>query len=142
MKKLELSYKTIEELPGVTKEIIRFAEGQKVFALYADMGAGKTTLVKEFCRQLKSNDNFSSPTYSVVNEYKIPDSNDCIYHIDLYRLAGREELRDIGIEEYLSGQDYCFIEWPEIAETLLPVLTVKIHIEVRENIRIVSIFMG
>ncbi len=142
MKELELSITTIEDLPSAAEEILRFTKGRKVFALYAEMGAGKTTLVKELCHQLKSKDNFSSPTYSVVNEYEIPNSNSRIYHIDLFRLKGREELKAIGMEDYLNEQDYCFIEWPELAEDILPEQVVKIHLKVRENIRIVSIFMG
>ena len=106
------------------------------------MGTGKTTLIKEICRQLGSTDNFSSPTYSIVNEYLIGGSNQKIYHIDLYRLKNIEEALAIGIEEYISGDSYCFIEWPGLIEQLLPPNTVKVDIKFENNMREISIFMG
>lgn len=129
----------MEELPALAKSILQFAEDRKVFAFYAQMGAGKTTLIKEICRQLGSTDNFSSPTYSVVNEYS-GVSNSKIFHIDCYRLKNLEEALSIGMEEYLSGDNFCFIEWPELVELLLPADVVKISIRTDENVRNVSIF--
>ncbi len=124
----------------LAQSLLQFAEGNKVFAFYADMGAGKTTLIKELCRQLGSHDNFSSPTYSVVNEYAMPNTATKIYHIDCYRLKNTQEALSIGIEEYLDGQNYCFVEWPEPAEAYLPANVIKISIRTDENIRNVSIF--
>ena len=135
---LEISITTSEQLPVVAKNILQFAEDKKVFAFYAQMGAGKTTLIKEICKQLGSADNFSSPTYSIVNEYEIARGK--IYHIDLYRLQNLDEALNIGIEEYLSGENYCFIEWPELAEQLFADDVVKISISTDGNVRNLSIF--
>lgn len=130
----------IGQLPVVAKEVLQFAADKKVFAFYAAMGAGKTTLIKEICRQLGSVDNFSSPTYSVVNEYTIKQSKKKIFHIDCYRLKNMEEALSVGIEEYLTGEHFCFIEWPELIEPLLPPQAVKICIRTDGNVRNVSIF--
>lgn len=142
MKKNEITFGDIEQLPHVAQRILEFSEGKKVFAFYAEMGAGKTTLIKELCRQLGSHDNFSSPTYSIVNEYRIPSSPaNKIYHMDLYRLNSSEEAFAAGIEEYMSNDDYCFIEWPELIDSFLPHDTIKISIQVSDNVRNVSIFI-
>jgi len=144
VKNLEISISGVEELPVVAKDILRFAGDKKVFAFYAEMGAGKTTLIKEICKQLGSQDNFSSPTYSIVNEYSlqsaIQNHQSQIFHIDCYRLKNFEETLSIGMEEYLSGDNYCFIEWPELVEQLLPDDAVKISIRYDGNVRNLSIF--
>ncbi len=137
---LELSIRGIDQLPAVAKDILRLATGKRVFAFYAEMGAGKTTLIKEICKQLGSHDNFSSPTYSIVNEYSVENSFSKIFHIDCYRLKNLEEALSIGMEEYMNGDEYCFIEWPELVEQLLPDDVVKISIRTDENVRNVSIF--
>ena len=142
MKNLEISIADTAELPKLAKDILQFAGNKKVFAFYAEMGAGKTTLIKEICKQLGSRDNFSSPTYSIVNVYSINESKFEIYHLDLYRLKSSEEAISAGVEEYLSGENYCFIEWPELAERILPAEVVKISIRSDGNIRNVSIFTG
>ena len=138
MKQQEISIADICELPSVASTILQFAKGCKVFTFYADMGAGKTTLIKELCKQLGSHDNFSSPTYSIVNEYTVPTGK--IYHMDCYRLKNAGEALDIGLEDYLNGDNYCFIEWPELIEHFLPADVIKISIRTEGNIRNVSIF--
>lgn len=138
MKAKEISVNSETELPELARSILEFAENRKVFALYAQMGAGKTTLIKELCRQLGSSDNFSSPTYSIANEYQTTDGRK-IYHLDLYRLNNLEEAHSIGIEDYISGNNYCFVEWPELIETLLPVSTIKLEIKADEAIRHISL---
>ncbi len=147
VKNLEISISGVEELPVVAKDILRFAGDKKVFAFYAEMGTGKTTLIKEICKQLGSHDNFSSPTYSIVNEYSVEASNSAfrippskLFHIDCYRLKNFEEALSIGMEEYLSGDNYSFIEWPELVEQLLPDDVVKISIRSDGNVRNLSIF--
>lgn len=138
MKAKEISVNSETELPELARSILEFAENRKVFALYAQMGAGKTTLIKELCRQLGSSDNFSSPTYSIANEYQTTDGRK-IYHLDLYRLNNLEEAHSIGIEDYIGGNNYCFVEWPELIETLLPVSTIKLEIKADEAIRHISL---
>ncbi len=142
MKSLEISISSIEELPQLAERILQFGGESKVFAFYAQMGSGKTTLIKEICRQLGSTDSFSSPTYSIVNEYKATGHgyNGNIYHIDCYRLKDVEEALAIGIEDYTDGRSYCFIEWPELIEAYLPTDVIKISITTDGNIRNVSIF--
>jgi tRNA threonylcarbamoyladenosine biosynthesis protein TsaE len=142
MPNFKITVDTEEQLPVAAKDLLRFADGKKVFAFYAEMGAGKTTFIKALCTELGSHDNFSSPSYSIVNEYLIstnPPSK--IYHIDLYRLNETEEALSIGIEEYLYSGHYCFIEWPALIEAYLPDDVVKIYIECNANVRNVSIFI-
>jgi len=81
------------------------------------LGAGKTTLVKAIVKQLGSNEEVSSPTFGIVNELNILNAK--AFHLDLYRIENSEELQQFGFEEYLHSGDYCFIEWPEIAMTLI-----------------------
>lgn len=140
MKELKLQIADINGLAEVATGILRFCEGRRVFAFYADMGAGKTTLIKELCRQLGSADSFSSPTYSIVNEYR-GTNGQSIYHMDLYRLETPQDAQGIGVGEYLNGTDYCFIEWPNVIKGILPANTVNINIQVDENTRNVTIFM-
>jgi tRNA threonylcarbamoyladenosine biosynthesis protein TsaE len=96
------------------------------------MGAGKTTIIKSICRELGAIDTVTSPTFTLVNEYKTI-SGESIYHIDLYRITKPEEVFDFGIEEYFSSGSYCFIEWPELAETLLPREAAKVIITVGDD---------
>lgn len=142
MKQLEVSIVSVNELPAVAESILKFAEGRRVFAFEGEMGSGKTTLIKELCRKLGSQDSFSSPTYSVVNEYRVEATGEPVYHMDLYRLNKLQEALDIGVQEYLTGEHYCFIEWPELIEELLPAEIVRVCIKTEDNIRNVSIFMG
>ena len=116
MKKIEVPH--IDDLQQAAKDLLEIAGGEKVFVFYGEMGAGKTTFIQHICKELKSEDAVSSPTYALVNEYTLP-SGDSLFHLDLYRLKNLEEAYDIGIEEYLYGGDYCLIEWPQIIEPLL-----------------------
>ena len=132
--------KTLSDWDLVAEEILKHFSGKKIFALYGEMGAGKTTLVKSFCKALGATDEAVSPTFSLVNEYSIkphPKSlsqgegleySDKIFHFDLYRLKSATELLDIGFEEYLSGNHYCFIEWAELAEPFLTDETIHLKI--------------
>lgn len=141
MKALETTYDDINALPALAEQILAIADGRKVFAFYAPMGAGKTTLIKELCRLLGTTDNLSSPTYSIVNEYAIKDKPEKIYHIDLYRLKDMTEALNIGIDDCMDGSNYCFIEWPDVITPLLPVQALKIHIAVDGNTRNMAIFI-
>jgi len=116
------------DLEFVVTEMLALAKHANIFAFYGAMGAGKTTLIKQFCKQLGVRDEVNSPTFSIVNEYVTMD-NDSIYHFDFYRIRTPEEAFDIGYENYFYGQNLCLIEWPEKIEQLLPNNYVKVNIE-------------
>ena len=127
MKQIQVN--TLDELSFAAKQLLKECSGKRIFAFTGEMGSGKTTFIKELCKSLGSKDNFSSPTYSIVNEYNYPKGK--IYHFDLYRLKNSEELHNIGFLDYLDGKSYCFIEWPQMAETFLkgePFIDVKIDV--------------
>lgn len=105
--------------------------GQKILLFYGEMGAGKTTFIKAFCKVLGVEDNVSSPTFSIVNEYAYPEG--IIYHFDCYRLKNQTEALDLGMEEYLYSGNYCLIEWPEKIPDLLPENYLSISIEVQPD---------
>jgi tRNA threonylcarbamoyladenosine biosynthesis protein TsaE len=109
----------IENLHLVAQQILLNTNSNKVIIFNANMGVGKTTLIKELVFQLGVSDLASSPTFSIVNEYEGKDQTK-IYHFDLYRLNSETEAYDMGIEEYLYSNNYCFIEWPEKASNLIP----------------------
>jgi tRNA threonylcarbamoyladenosine biosynthesis protein TsaE len=119
MNKLSFASVTMDVLNHVAHDIIKHLTDSKIILFYGEMGAGKTTLIKEICRQLGVTDTMSSPTFSIVNQYHTSD-NKIIYHFDLYRIKNTEECLDLGMEEYLFSGNYCFIEWPEVALPLLP----------------------
>lgn len=121
---------SLEAIETVAKQIIQYTTS-KVLLFNGDMGVGKTTLIKELVRLLGSEDTISSPTYSLVNEYKTPD--DSIFHFDLYRIENKEELYNFGIEEYLSSNNWLLVEWPEILKDILQTNTCNIHIKQNEN---------
>ena len=122
---------TLNETTSISKEILAFVSNKKLL-FYGEMGVGKTTLIKELCEQLGVKDTISSPTFSLVNEYKTID-NQTIYHFDFYRVANEEEAFDIGIEDYFDSEAWCFIEWPENIENLLPLDTTKIEIQILDS---------
>jgi tRNA threonylcarbamoyladenosine biosynthesis protein TsaE len=128
----------LSELPGAAKSFIAKMGQHPVFAFYGEMGAGKTTFIKEICRQLGVEENITSPSFSLVNEY-ITKHGEVIYHFDCYRLKNTEEAFDIGAEEYFYSGNLCFIEWPERIEELLPADTVEVNITVYNEARTVTI---
>jgi tRNA threonylcarbamoyladenosine biosynthesis protein TsaE len=125
---------SLESLPSAAEELLQAFKEERLFLFDAQMGAGKTTVIKELCKQLGSTDNFGSPTYSIVNEYQTPNGH--IFHFDLYRLKNKEELFDIGFEDYLKKNTYCFIEWPHLAKDfLMGGRYVKVDIQTEGNKR-------
>jgi tRNA threonylcarbamoyladenosine biosynthesis protein TsaE len=126
---------TIEDknhLPAAAKKLLKHSGEKKIFAFYGSMGAGKTTIIKAICKVLGVIDIVSSPTFTLVNEYKTTRGGP-IYHIDFYRIKKKEEVFDFGVEEYLSGDSYCFMEWPGLVEDILPSGIVRVSITVDEN---------
>jgi len=136
---MEIFIKDKRRLPAAARELLKHSGNNKIFAFYGSMGAGKTTIIKAICEALGAIDIISSPTFTLVNEYKTSDG-ESIYHIDFYRIKKQEEVYDFGIEEYLTGESYCFMEWPELIEELLPPETVIVRISVdNQEQRILSI---
>jgi tRNA threonylcarbamoyladenosine biosynthesis protein TsaE len=126
---MEIFIKDKRHLPSAAKKLLSSFKDSRIFAFYGSMGAGKTTIIKAVCRELGATDIVSSPTFTLVNEYLTSDGKS-IYHIDFYRIRKQEEVFDFGIEEYLTGKSYCFLEWPELVEELLPEETLKVRIHI------------
>ncbi len=122
---------SISELNSVAKEIIATAKNN-ILLFYGAMGAGKTTLIKELCKELGTEDVANSPTFSLVNEYHT-SKNEIVYHFDFYRIEDENEALDIGIEDYFYSNAWCLIEWPQNIENLLPLESTEIHISVLED---------
>jgi tRNA threonylcarbamoyladenosine biosynthesis protein TsaE len=118
----------LDQVPDVAKMILE-SINNKTLLFYGEMGTGKTTLIKELIKQLGVTDIVSSPTFSLVNEYR-SENGESIYHFDFYRIEDEEEAYDIGIEEYFSSNSWCFIEWPGKVENLLPLDSVAIHLSI------------
>jgi tRNA threonylcarbamoyladenosine biosynthesis protein TsaE len=108
-----------DQLEQAAQELLAIANGSKVWLFFGEMGAGKTTLVKEICKTLGVLSGMSSPTFSIVNEY-MTGQGDPVYHFDFYRLKRETEAYDIGVDEYFDSGKYCFVEWPERIPTLWP----------------------
>ena len=115
-------------------EILKACEPHRVFAFDGQMGAGKTTFIKKLCEEMGTVDVVNSPTFAIVNVYDVEQPyRGEVYHFDCYRLKDIREALDFGAEEYLYSGNYCFIEWPEMIEAILPEDTVWIKIEPQEN---------
>ena len=108
-----------DNITTAVRDILEQYPDQRIFVLDGEMGAGKTTFSTEFAKALGSIDHPSSPTFSIANVY-LRENGEEIYHFDFYRLEHIEEAMDIGVEEYFESGNYCFIEWPDIIERLLP----------------------
>ena len=130
MFKAEIS--SLSELYKVAEKFIDAHPTDRLFAFYGKMGSGKTTFIKALCEKLQVVDYVTSPTFALINVYETKQSRE-IYHFDFYRITRLEELFDLGYEEYFFSDKYCFIEWPEMIEPLLPPNTVKITINEIEN---------
>lgn len=131
----------MEELPRVAPKIINFIDDYRIVLFVAPMGAGKTTLIHALCNYLEVNDQPSSPTFSIVNEYSSKVGP--IYHFDFYRIKDEQEAYDLGYEDYFFSGSYCFVEWPEKIPNLLPDEFVIVNITVgAEGQRILSLEKG
>lgn len=129
----EVVINNLETLSRAAEEIIDLAAAEgKVWLFYGEMGAGKTTLIKAICEVWNVTDTVSSPTFSLVNEYRNQEEQ-IFYHFDFYRIKDEEEAWDIGTEDYFYSGNYCFVEWPERIEGLLPEEFIRIDIEAGED---------
>ena len=119
---------TVDKIADAAQEFVAQMGHRRVFAFYGGMGAGKTTFIKSLCEELGVEDTINSPTFAIVNEYEDREAN-TIFHFDFYRIKSITEVYNMGYEEYFYSNAYCFIEWPELIEELLPEETVKVTIE-------------
>jgi len=124
--------KTVDDLPAAAKQLLSSFPLSRVFAFYGQMGAGKTTFIKEICRQLGAIEIVQSPSFAIINEYTTL-SGGSLYHFDFYRIKKSEEAYDIGFEEYIDSGNHCFLEWPELIEELLPGDVVRVRISVQPD---------
>lgn len=135
---LAVSIPSIDQNPAAVKELLKNFSSCRVFAFYGEMGAGKTTIIKEICRQLGVKENeMSSPTFALINEYRSAEGIQ-VFHFDFYRIKDEAEVFDLGYEDYFYSGNYCFIEWPEKIPNILPANCVKVQIKVEGERRILT----
>jgi tRNA threonylcarbamoyladenosine biosynthesis protein TsaE len=131
---------TLNNIHIAIEKILPYLQKYKVVLFNGSMGAGKTTLISTLCKHLGCTDDISSPTFSIVNEYLSNIGK--IYHFDFYRIESLEEAFDIGLEEYLYSENYCFIEWAEKIEELLPnsylIINISIISETERSLEIIE----
>ncbi len=123
----------LKKLSKTAINLLQMASGCRVWLVHGEMGSGKTTLIKALCEEIGVEDNVTSPTFSIVNEYKF--ATEPVYHFDFYRVKTLEEALQAGVEDYFYFDNYCFIEWPEIILPIVPkeYLNVCIREGVGEN---------
>lgn len=126
---MEIIINGIGDLPRAAAEFLAAIGDRRIVALRGKMGAGKTTLVAELMRQLKMDDEASSPTFAIANEYHSSETGQTVYHFDFYRLESSAEAYDIGIEDYWDSGNLCLMEWTENIEDILPDETLFVDIE-------------
>lgn len=133
---MEFQINNLEQIPAVAKEILANLE-HKLICFEGEMGAGKTTFIKEFVKLLGTDDDISSPTFSIVNEYDTTQGK--VFHFDFYRLNDEEEALDFGIEDYFYSDAFCLMEWPSKVENLIPEEHHTITIENRDGTRYLTL---
>ena len=142
---MEIEIKDLEHIREAAKQFVEAMGDQHVFAFYGHMGAGKTTFIKALCEELGVEDVVTSPTFAIVNEYTPHSSllapHASIYHFDFYRLKSIAEAYDIGYEEYFYSGCYCFTEWTEKIEEILPDHYVRVEITESDNIRTLKAYI-
>lgn len=129
---MDFVVKDLSDLDTVAQKFIEKMDDKNVYAFYGEMGVGKTTFIKAICEALGVKETITSPTFAIVNEYKNEDGKP-IFHFDFYRIKNLDEVYDFGYEDYFYSGNLCFIEWPELVETLLPDDVVKVQITVGDN---------
>jgi tRNA threonylcarbamoyladenosine biosynthesis protein TsaE len=131
---------SLADLPKAAEMLLEAASEEPVILFEGPMGAGKTTLIKEFCRQMGVQENVSSPTFALVNEYET-ETGKLIYHFDFYRISDEREALNIGALEYFDSGNICLIEWPSLIPNLLPehYLLVTLQPDANSEVRTMTI---
>ena len=128
-----LKLNKIEDIAVGARQFLELVTDSRIFAFKGEMGAGKTTFIKAICKELGVEEDVTSPTFAIVNEYQTPKLEVPIYHFDFYRINNQEEAFDMGYEEYFYSGAYCFIEWPEKIQDLLPLDITYVEIRIAED---------
>lgn len=123
---------SLQDVPLVAGCLLPLMEQYPVVAFYGELGAGKTTLIAEICKQLGVSGAVTSPSFAIVNEY-LTQNGRIIYHFDFYRIKDITEAYDIGYEEYFFSGNICLIEWPERIDQLLPEELLQVFIQVNPD---------
>jgi len=121
----------LNNLDETAKEIISASKDKRIWLFKGEMGSGKTTLIKAICKKLGVEDLVTSPTFSIVSEYKL--NNEPLYHFDFFRIKNLSEAIDLGIEDYFYTNSYCFVEWPDIISKIIPQDYLEVSIESGEG---------
>ena len=131
---------TIDQLESVAQQIIA-QQPQKVILFHGEMGVGKTTLIKQLCKNLGILEATNSPTFSLVNEYEIAN-NQLVYHFDFYRLKNEMEALDMGADDYFYSGNWCFIEWAEKIPNLIPeahsIITIELLADGKRHLQLTN----
>ncbi len=131
----------LDQLPTIAEQLLQLCGDCRIVAFIGPMGAGKTTFIRSICAIMGVKENVSSPTFSIANEYR-SESMGRIFHFDFYRLNRPEEAFQIGVDEYFTSGDWCFIEWPEKILNLLPEQRVEVRIESNGTTRMITLNNG
>ena len=132
--KHEIIIPSLDKIDDAAQEFLGIMDDATIYAFYGEMGAGKTTFINALSKALGVEDDpTSSPSFSIINEYRSDTTAELIYHFDLYRLENLEEAFDIGVEDYFDSGALCFIEWPERIAGILPDDTVRVDISVLDD---------
>lgn len=126
---MEITINSIDDIAQAARDFKAAIGEHRVIAFHGEMGAGKTTFIKALCAEFGVTDNVASPTFAIINEYLAGDGS-TIYHFDLYRMETIADLQNIGVEDYFYSGNFCLVEWPELAEPLLPGDTLHVTITV------------
>ena len=125
---------SVDAIPEAAEKFVALMGDETVYAFHGDMGAGKTTFIRQLCRALGVEEDLAnSPSFSIINEYRSDTTAELMYHFDLYRLESVEEALEIGVEDYFDSGALCLLEWPERIEPLLPDDTVVVEIKVNPD---------
>ncbi|MBD5225580.1 MAG: tRNA (adenosine(37)-N6)-threonylcarbamoyltransferase complex ATPase subunit type 1 TsaE [Bacteroidales bacterium] len=125
---------TLDALPEAAEKFVALMGDETVYAFHGEMGAGKTTFIRQLCRALGVEEDLAnSPSFSIINEYRSDTTAELMYHFDLYRLESVDEALEIGVEDYFDSGALCLLEWPERIEPLLPDDTVVVELKVNPD---------